>query len=169
MSKSAQSHPEFGSAVQALIHEIDIPASIQRDIRHLVEPGLARLFVEWWIAQDGVDADFIRDPYDASDDPAWYRTDGWPNMGGGEDAVLRRKWEQRARLWMRWHGNDVLHVVDWLIWSVRVGQGWLHDTDADGDPTVLADAVILPDLVELATEGLRHRPPNDNPGRQGPR
>ncbi|MEW9616947.1 hypothetical protein AB3G45_24375 [Shinella sp. S4-D37] len=169
MSKSVQSHPEFREAVKALIHEIDIPAHIERDIRHMVDPGLGRLLMEWWTAQDRADADFIRDPLDDGDDPAWYRTDGWPNMGGGEDAVLRRKWEQRARLWMRWHGDDVLHVVDWLIWSLRVGQGWLHDLNEADEPTVLAEAATLDDLVDLATEGLRHRPASESPDRQGAR
>ena len=169
MTRSAQSHPEFGQAVKALIHEIDVPAQIERYIRHLVDPGLGRLFMEWWIAQDQTDADFLRDPQDDSADPAWYRTDGWPNMGGDADAVLRRKWEQRARLWMRWHGDDVLHVVDWLIWSLRVGQGWTHDTNADGEPTVLTKAATLSELADLAIEALSHRPASENPGQQGPR
>lgn len=154
--RSPRSHPEWHQAMNAFMWELDLPGIHRQSIQHLVGPGLGRIFMKFWVEQDRIDSEIIRDPLDDSDDPRWFRIDGTPERGGSADEVLARKWRERARIFFRAHGMQVLHVADWLIAARRTGAPWLQNVDGRGEPKKLLKSASLQQLVHEANKGLRN-------------
>ncbi len=156
--RSPRSHPEWNEALVAFVRELDIPDRQLLPVRSLIGPGLGRVFVKSWIEQDKIDPEIMRDPFDRSDDPRWYQIDGWPIRGGSKEEILRRKWERRAGLYVRWHGIEIWHVLDWLIYSQATNAPWTANVDERGEPKKLMKCGSLDALVHEADKGFRLRP-----------
>lgn len=154
---SPRSHPEWSEALAAFIRELDIPDRQLLPVHNLIGPGLGRVFVKLWLKQDRVDPEIMRDPFDRSDDPRWYQIDGWPNQGGSGEEILRRKWERRASLYVRWHGIEIWHILDWLIYSQAMNVPWITNVDERGEPKKLTKCGSLDALVHEADKGFRLR------------
>lgn len=154
-----RSHPEWPYALAAFTAELDIPDRDYR-VRQLISPGLGRLFMKDWIAQDRIDPEIMVDPADRSDDPRWHQIDGWPIRGGTADEILRRKWERRAALYFHWHATDVSHVTDWLIYATATNAPWLFNVSEQGEPRKLLKCGSLYQLANEADKGLGNQSPN---------
>lgn len=144
---------------------LDLPDRYDRVIRELVIPGLGRVLMRFWIAQDLVDPDFMADPEDDADEPQWYQIRDWPQRTGTPDGTPQSKWSRRTSLYFRWYGQHVMHVVDWLIYADRINAPWLQNLDGHGRPKKLLKCMDLQQLVHEADKGLRYRAGNyDDPG-----
>lgn len=150
---SKYNNPEYGIARTRLVCELDVPDRIFYPVRHLVGCSIVRVFYNEWLRQDAVDPEWLRviEEYGGEE---WHRIDGWPEQGGD---VVRRKWEQRARLWVGWHSADIRHVVDWLLNAQTEGHAWLANLGNDGYPKKLMKCGSLERLVREADKGLRAR------------
>ncbi|WP_234189722.1 MULTISPECIES: PcfJ domain-containing protein [Shinella] len=166
--KPDSTHPEWHEAMEALVRALDLPDRYDRVIRGLVIPGLGRVFMRFWIAQDLVDPDFMADPEDDADEPQWYQIGDWPQRAGTPDGTPQFKWNRRTSLYFRWYGQHVMHVVDWLIYADRIGAPWLQNLDGHGRPKKLLKCVDLQQLVHEADKGLRYRARNYDPGGANP-
>lgn len=155
--RSPRSHPEWHQAMNAFIWELDLPGIHRQSIQHLIGPGLGRIFMRFWVEQDRIDSEIIRDPLDDSDDPRWFRIDGTPERGGSADEVLARKWRERARIFFHAHGVQVLHVADWLIAARQTSAPWLQNVDGRGEPRKLLKCASLEQLVREADKGFRNQ------------
>lgn len=154
---SKYDNPEYGIARTRLVCELDVPDRIFYPVRHLVGCSLVRVFYNEWLRQDAMDPEWLR-VIEEHGGEEWYRIDGWPEQGGD---VGRRKWEQRARLWVSWHSADIRHVVDWLLHAQSEGHAWLGNLGADGYPKKLMKCGTLERLVHEADKGLRVRNASD--------
>lgn len=150
------SHPEFGIACQEFIRDMDIPDALKLALTPLVACSLARVHFRFWLEQDVKDAEWVADPDDGPD-PMWFRIDGWPERGGTNEEILTQKWRERVRLFRRWFGPDVWHVIDWLTVADGANHAWLYRLDDDGYPIKLTKCGDLDRLVAEATKGLRNR------------
>ncbi len=154
---SKYNNPEYGIARTRLVCELDVPDRIFYPVRHLVGCSIVRAFYNEWLRQDTVDPEWLR-VIEEHGGEEWHRIDGWPEQGGD---VVRRKWEQRARLWVGWHSADIRHVVDWLLNAQTEGHAWLANLDGQGYPKKLMKAGSLARLVHEADKGLRARKASD--------
>ncbi|MBP2235239.1 hypothetical protein J2Z31_001731 [Sinorhizobium kostiense] len=150
---SKYSHPEYAVARRELVCELDVPDRIFYPVRHLVGCSLVRIFYSEWLRQDAIDPEWLR-VVEEHGGEEWRRIDGWPEQGGD---FIRRKWAQRARLWVGRHSADIRHVVDWLINARSDNHAWLDNLDAQGYPKKLMKAGSLERLVREADKGLRAR------------
>ena len=150
---SRYDNPEYGIARTRLVCELDVPERIFYPVRHLVGCSIVRAFYNDWLRKEAFDPEWIRVIGEHGVEE-WHRIDGWPEQGGD---VSRRKWEQRARLWVGWHSSDVRHVVDWLLNAQAEGHTWLGNLGADGNPKKLMKCGTLARLVHEANKGLRTR------------
>jgi hypothetical protein len=156
--KPNETHPEWYEAMDAFVRELDLPGRYHRVIRDLIGPGLGRIYMRFWIDQDHIDPEFMVDPEYEDPDPPWYRIDGYPERGGDDQDIIRRKWADRARLYFQWYGHHLMHIADWLIYSNRIGAPWIANVDEQGRPRKLMKCQGLEQLVHEADKGLRHRP-----------
>lgn len=154
---SKYNNPEYGIARTRLVCELDVPDRIFYPVRHLVGCSIVRVFYNAWLRQDAVDPEWLR-VIEEHGGEEWHRIDGWPEQGGD---VVRRKWEQRARIWVGWHSADIRHVVDWLLNAQTEGHAWLANLDGQGYPKKLMKAGSLERLVHEADKGLWARKASD--------
>lgn len=145
--------PEYAIARRELVCELDVPDRIFYPVRHLVGCSLVRVFYAEWLRQDVLDSEWLR-VIEEHGGEEWRRIDGWPEQGGD---FIRRKWAQRAQLWVGWHSADIRHVVDWLLNAQTEGHAWLANLDGQGYPKKLMKAGSLERLVHEADKGLRAR------------
>lgn len=129
---SHQNPAEWAAAMDALIVAIDLPEHLLAPIRDLIDPGLGRIFFDFW-------------PEENDDGPSVH---------------LQHKWRVRAETWYDVYGISACHVVDWLIVARQTGQPWLRNVDEGGHPKKLLKCASFNRLVEEANKGLRHRNAN---------
>lgn len=133
-------------AFTALLREHDLNNRNFR-VGRLFAASACRAFWSDWKKWDADDPDGIIDG--AGD---YHRTDGFPELGGSEDVILRRKWACRAALWTGWYYHEVSHVKDWLHVSVAADADWLSNVDAFGNPKKLMKCGSIDRLSAEATK-----------------
>lgn len=127
---------EWAAAMNALIVAIDLPDHLLVPIRDLIDPGLGRVFFEFW----------------------------QPENDGSSSVDLDDKWRVRAEAWYDVYGISACHVVDWLIVARQTDQPWLQNVDERGHPKKLLKCGSFNRLVEEANKGLRNRNANADVG-----
>lgn len=150
---SKYDNPEYAIARMRLVCELDVPDRIFYPVRHLIGCSIVRVFYSEWLRQDAIDPEWFR-VIEEHGGEEWHRIDGWPEQGGD---VVRRKWEQRARLWVGRHSADIRHVVDWLLNAQTEWHAWLGNVGSDGYPKKLMKCGTLERLVHEANKGLKAR------------
>lgn len=123
---------EWTAAMDALIVAIDLPEHLLAPIRDLINPGLGRVFFDFWEVESQ----------------------------GGCSVDLHHKWRVRAEAWYDVYGISASHVIDWLIVARQTDQPWLRNVDERGHPKKLVKCSSFNRLVEEANKGLRHRNAN---------
>jgi hypothetical protein len=127
---------EWAAAMNALIVAIDLPDHLLAPIRDLIDPGLGRVFFDFWVAEND----------------------------GGSSVDLDQKWRVCAEAWYDVYGISACHIVDWLIVARQTDQPWLRNLDERGHPKKLVKCGSLNRLIEEANKGLRHRNANADVG-----
>lgn len=123
---------EWAAAINALIVAIDLPDHLLVPIRDLIDPGLGRVFFDFWGAEN-----------DSS-----------------STVDLNQKWRVRAEAWYDVYGISASHIVDWLIVARQTDQHWLRNVDERGHQKKLLKCSSLNRLIKEANKGLRHRNAN---------
>lgn len=123
---------EWAAAMNALLAAMDLPEHLLVPIRDLIDPGLGRVFFDFWGAE----------------------TDGSSSVD------LDETWRVRAEAWYDVYGISASHVIDWLIVARQTDQPWLRNVDERGHAKKLVKCGSLNRLIEEANNGLRHRNAN---------
>ncbi|MGO7115597.1 PcfJ domain-containing protein [Rhizobium johnstonii] len=143
---------ELRAARLALARELDVDRHNAFNFHELFFDSVARVYVNWWLKED-VDNGVI---YDVGAD---VRVDGWQYGGDqSQEAVLKRKWEARAMVFVVLHRDDIRHVVDWLEVSAAEMHPWTQRRDGAGHVPKLMKASTIRDLAREADKWLRQAP-----------
>lgn len=138
---------EKATALGALARELELDALGRRLIRNLFFVSAGRLYLKFWGQKDAIDPVWYQDP-----DGQYHQVDGWPERSGSptHPAVMVRKWERRAALWLAAHPTSVEHVIDWLYVAYEEQHAWIANVDALGRPKKLLKFSTMADLVAEA-------------------
>lgn len=138
-------------AFKAVLREHDLD-NRRQDIADLFAMSVGRAYWKYWQEFDRRDDEIVVDGHGQV-----HQTDGWPEAGGSQLDIWRRKWSRRAALFTSWHYDDIHHVLDWIIAAAQEPAPWIANVDKKGRPKKLMKCGDMTRLVHEADKGMRRQ------------